>query len=254
VGESFQLKLSQARERLPLRRLMEQYGKAPANGNWKSFGKCPFCDEKQCAGVFNRGGQDWFKCQHTSCSTGTKALDAVGFLAMVLSLDRKSAAITYLKEAGVWDEGERLPPSVMPGKRGRKRTLPDTNEGARGETPLPLSETDLSSEAAPSLPSSAAATELEGGNQPSPSSTRIDGINLESVPMSPGTPPVADCADASPDGRAPGDAPLAGAASVAGPAEATGEAAIFKQSGEVTETANTLAKREGAGDGELTQT
>src|SRR5437879_6433927 len=124
MRDSFKVKLDQARQRLPLRRLMEQHGHAPENGNWRKFPHCPFC-QKSGAGLIEQGGREWFKCWHTSCpsqTSGTKAAwDEVGFLMFKLNLDRKSAGITYLKEAGVWEGQERLSPSVLPGKAGRRR-------------------------------------------------------------------------------------------------------------------------------------
>ena len=41
----------------------------PFDHKWKNFSKCPFCGNKDCAGVFEKGGTDWFKCQHTACSS-----------------------------------------------------------------------------------------------------------------------------------------------------------------------------------------
>lgn len=116
----FQRKLDAARERLPLARLMEQRGK-PAGK------RCPFCG-KDGAGLFEHKGLAFFKCFHTSCPSGTheKAFDAVGFLAFELGLTRREAAITYLKEAGVWTE-ERLAPSVIAPQK-RRTPLPEATE------------------------------------------------------------------------------------------------------------------------------
>lgn len=83
---------------------MEQRGRAPANGNWKRFPKCPYCG-KDSAGLFEAGRGERFKCHHTSCPSGTAAeggaWDEVGFLAHELSLSRKEAFLVWLKEAGV---------------------------------------------------------------------------------------------------------------------------------------------------------
>src|ERR1035437_3699226 len=107
---------------------MEQRGKGPSNGNWKSFPKCPFCG-KDGGGVFlGKFGGDLFKCFHSSCPTGNVAMDEVGFLVIELGLSRKDAAITYLKESGVWKEREAYAPSVMPGKGARKNKLPSDTD------------------------------------------------------------------------------------------------------------------------------
>jgi hypothetical protein len=57
----FTAELEAARQTLPLKRLLEKYGRAPANGNWKSFPKCPYCEGAQCAGVFSGTHGDFFK-------------------------------------------------------------------------------------------------------------------------------------------------------------------------------------------------
>jgi hypothetical protein len=102
---------------------MEQRGKGPANGNWKSFGRCPYCEGQGCAGVFDAGHGDLFKCHRTSCKSGTApegtAWDEIGFLAYEMGVSRRDASILYLKEAGVWQE-ERLGPSVLPGSSKRR--------------------------------------------------------------------------------------------------------------------------------------
>ena len=123
----FKVKLDAARQRLPLKRLMEQRGRAPSNGNWKSFPRCPYCG-KDGAGVFPARSGDRFKCHHSNCPSGTQeansAWDEIGFLAHELGLSREEAGKIYLKEAGVWEDRERLPPSVMPGKSGRRLPEP----------------------------------------------------------------------------------------------------------------------------------
>lgn len=121
----FAAKLDQARQRLPLRRLMEQHGKGPPNGQ-KGYPKCPYCQHEGSAGVFTAKDRraELFKCHYTSCPTQNEAFDEIGFLAFELGLTREEAAKTYLREAGVWEERERLAPSVMPGQQARKRRLP----------------------------------------------------------------------------------------------------------------------------------
>jgi hypothetical protein len=56
-------------------------GDAPQfDHKWKSFPKCPFCANKDCAGVFERGGTEWFKCQHTACSSGGRVVAETGYI------------------------------------------------------------------------------------------------------------------------------------------------------------------------------
>jgi len=102
--------LKDAQARLPLKRLMEQYGHAPAGGgHWKSF-TCPFCKKKEkSAGVFERDGVEMFKCQSTSCPTAAKAMPAVQYVAYVAGLSNRDAFIEYLKMAGVWKEKVQSP-------------------------------------------------------------------------------------------------------------------------------------------------
>lgn len=127
-----EIKLAQARAALPLKQLMEQHGKGPENGNWKAFPKCPYCGKKG-AGVFNAKdrGVELFKCHHTSCPSGAKALDEIGFLALEMNCSRTDAWQAYLKAAGVWKDHESHAPSVMPGKAARRVKvpgLPDSDE------------------------------------------------------------------------------------------------------------------------------
>jgi len=127
-----QVLTDQARARLPLKRLLEQHGVGPRSTaeTWSSF-KCPFCTQK--AGSVFRGDQgcDLFKCFYTGgrrggpCPSANKVLDESGFLALTANLSRKDAWIQWLKEAGVWREQGRDAPSVIPGQKPRRRSLPE---------------------------------------------------------------------------------------------------------------------------------
>lgn len=114
----------EARQQLPIRRLMEQHGAGPkAQGeNWRRFA-CPFC-RKKAAGLFQAkpSGVELFKCFHSQCPTQGEALDEAGYLAEEGGMSRRDAWVAWLKEAGVWRD-ERLGPSVMPGTRPRKATV-----------------------------------------------------------------------------------------------------------------------------------
>jgi hypothetical protein len=103
-----ELVLREARQRLPLRRLMTEYGHAPKEPEgWKAF-TCPHCGKKKKAGVFRgRDGAELFKCFSATCPTMSQALDEVGYVAYVSRLNRKEAFKTFLKMTGVND---RRPP------------------------------------------------------------------------------------------------------------------------------------------------
>src|ERR1051326_3528218 len=79
--------------------------KGPANGNWHSFPHCPFCNHAGSASVFKTRHGDLFKCHHANCPSGTQdekgAWDEIGFLGYELGLNRREAALVWLKEAGL---------------------------------------------------------------------------------------------------------------------------------------------------------
>jgi hypothetical protein len=183
--ESNEAKTQAARERLPLRRLLEQHGSGPRDSGqkWNSF-KCPFCDRK-AASVFHPNnapaGIELFKCfntggkNHGPCPTGSKALDEVGFLAQLLGCSRQDAWIAYLKEAGVYEEA-KYAPSVMPGQRPRRKLAPrleendpskrDTNDERnekRSEKDLVGEAVSKTTEPAESPETPEAHNQLEGG-------------------------------------------------------------------------------------------
>lgn len=122
----------QARERLDLKRIIEQRGFGPRKQGekWNSF-ECPLCKHK-AAGIVERGGRFWFKCFHSSCaSAGGKAVDEVGFIALIENIGRPEAWRRWLQEAGVWKEEVRAP-SLMPGSRPRKSEPPPCPESKTG--------------------------------------------------------------------------------------------------------------------------
>lgn len=97
-----------ARKKLPLKALMQQRGRGPINGNWKSYPRCPYCDGKSCAGVFSAPHGEMFKCHSSSCRSMTAsdgaAWDEIGFLSYELGCDRRAAIRAWLEEAGLWQE------------------------------------------------------------------------------------------------------------------------------------------------------
>ena len=123
---NFSAQHAEARVKLPLKRYMEQHGAGPeTGGNWKSF-KCHWCKEKS-AGVFTAkgSGDEMFKCLHVPCPTNNVAMDEIGFIGMMLGLDREAAWKTYFKDAGVWKDAEAHAASIMPGFKARRKPAVD---------------------------------------------------------------------------------------------------------------------------------
>lgn len=116
----------EARQRLPLKTLLEHrgYGPRESGEKWTAF-TCPFCSKKKKAGVVERSGRQWFKCWHAECpSTSVKGKDEVGVLALLSNGSRRDAWEAWLREAGVWKEESRSP-SVLPGSSSRRKLMPD---------------------------------------------------------------------------------------------------------------------------------
>jgi hypothetical protein len=107
--------LREARGRLPLKRVMEQRGVGATDGRWKSF-RCPFCQKKGKASVYEKDGQELFRCFSISCPSraGGEAMDEVGMIAYTGNLSRKEAFVCFLKEAGVWKERATLKSAKSP--------------------------------------------------------------------------------------------------------------------------------------------
>jgi hypothetical protein len=124
--------LDTARQRYPIERVMEGFGHAPRNGNWKSF-SCPHCGaKKKSGGLCKVGGVQLFKCFHQPCPSGNTALDEVGYVALVRGLSRKDAFREYLRMAGVWQE---LPaPSSRPATP-TSAAVPDSSQAPSSNPP-----------------------------------------------------------------------------------------------------------------------
>jgi len=215
-------KMETARQRLPLRRLMEDRQRGPGiNGNWRAF-KCPYC-EKKGAGLFERAGRARFKCHHTSCSSGTagegKAWDEVGFLAHELGLNRREAFITYLKETNLWEEPDLNSEGA---KARRDSTEADEYLPGDEEAEAALAEADLCPPPDEPLNNGASCNsalrdqakdnlppEAVGGSHEPPSTpidTGITSVVPSRAPLGvvdgcaavPDAPPIAECVNASP--------------------------------------------------------
>jgi hypothetical protein len=194
----FAVKLEEARQRLPLRRLMAERGRGPGAGdNWKSFAQCPYCRRPRCAGLFaGRSGAEWFKCFHAGCPSGTgapgAAWDEIGFLAHELGLNRRDAALTYLKEAGVWKEqdGQRRRPGASPESEVRSLSEQPPAEISNAlPWPLPASR---EAEAVPSAPENEDEHPQASVTPPRDGATAVPGtpgLGVGGVPASPAGPP-----------------------------------------------------------------
>jgi hypothetical protein len=134
-----------------LKGVMRKLGDAPEHDHkWKTMPKCPFCGNADCAGVFNKGGTDFFKCHHTDCSSGGAVVTELGYIALRLGLSETNpvgggaspAYQKFLEMAGMWelpssDSGSPrepkpkvelpnpvLPPSAVPETGVSKAPLP----------------------------------------------------------------------------------------------------------------------------------
>ena len=98
-----------------LKGVMAKLNDNPAHEHkWKVMPKCPFCGHKESAGVFNKGGTDYFKCHFSSCSSGGAVLTEVSYIAMREGLSDSAGAEggaspayrRFLELAGCWEEPE----------------------------------------------------------------------------------------------------------------------------------------------------
>lgn len=117
-------KIEQARGILSLKTLLTQFGRAPKNNKWNNF-PCPWCQGN--SGVFSDPGNglEFFKCHKTGCPTNNQGMEQIKLIEFESSISYTDARVQFLKMAGVWEDRERLAPSVMPGKAGRKHKVPD---------------------------------------------------------------------------------------------------------------------------------
>lgn len=124
--------LEDAKRKLPLPLLMNQYGHAVPADCGKYF-KCPFCEKK--AAKIRGTGQLWFKCSNDTCRSGTAVprggWDEVRFYGWQHQLSTASAvgqyseaAVAFMKEAGVWKDKAAIPSSTLPGAQRRHNPIP----------------------------------------------------------------------------------------------------------------------------------
>lgn len=154
--------LREARARYSFERLLQEHGAGGGTGETMKSFKCPFCGRKKKAGLFTApDGTQLFKCMSSSCPTGSKAMDDVGFLAQHSGQSRGDAFRELLKLAGVWKERARYTP-----RADRTDDLPAPGQAPAVEdsTPPPLPQADLTEpEAAdaPEVPEVSPAPELD---------------------------------------------------------------------------------------------
>lgn len=147
MNNEFIDKLNQARQKLPLKILMEKRGRGPSNRNWKSFPHCPYCEGKRCAGVFSGPQGEMFKCHSPSCRSMTAgpgaAWDEIAFLAFELGCDRRTATRVWLEEAGLWED------HLLKALASKPASLKHTNKPFSEDASSDTAETAASPEEAP---------------------------------------------------------------------------------------------------------
>lgn len=132
-----------------LKGVMAKLNDAPPDGRWKPMTYCPFCKNKNSAGVFTKGGIDFFKCHNKgkggkpACSTGGDVFSEVGYIAFREGLsDAKPseggaspAYRRFLEMADCWVEPEPPKPKK---KDAPVRHNPVQTAPAPENTPAPL--------------------------------------------------------------------------------------------------------------------
>ncbi|MDE2099460.1 MAG: hypothetical protein KGL39_19570 [Patescibacteria group bacterium] len=140
-----------ARQRIGgLKGLMTKLGDAPGHEHkWKSMPKCPFCGAKGKAGVFAKGGVDFFKCHASGCNSGNEVMAEIGYLAARRGLSMEKPATggaspayeEFLKLADCWEERPAKKSEIRSQKSEVKKpevpAAPAPGETpATGETPV----------------------------------------------------------------------------------------------------------------------
>jgi len=134
-----------ARQRIDgLRGLMRRLGDAPPQEpQWKSMPRCPFCGNPGCAGLFEREGTDFFKCFHTSCSSGGAVLAEVAYIALRLGLSAvkpvnggaSPAYPKFLELAGCWEPPHAPAAPAVAAVKPPERAAQPASELAGGGAP-----------------------------------------------------------------------------------------------------------------------
>ena len=152
-------------------------------------------------------------CLDSKCAAPVEGIDEIGWLAASRNLDRKSATIVWLQEAGI-QQGERLAPTLRPGASRRKgnwsQVADKLTEGAETFTPesappeaeRTVSEAESTPREAESIfpEADSAPTEAESAPQ-EPQSARLEPDSAATKPDS--APPEPDSAPNVPHAGAP---------------------------------------------------
>ena len=141
-----------ARQRIGgIKGVMRALGDAPPHDHkWKSMPQCPFCGQKDCAGVFTKAGVDFFKCHKSSCSSGGTVMAEVQYIACREGLSDSKPADggaspaykRFLQLANCWEEPTSAKPQAVPPPKKSKVKPPETpsllNPPAAVKSPPPV--------------------------------------------------------------------------------------------------------------------
>ena len=118
----------EAWSRLPLPRLAEKIGD---KGEPRSGDPCPFCERKHKFGIFQRGNRWFFKCHNPECDACAPdgPPDEIGYLALRRGMNRKDAALEYLRLAvpELLTENKPAPPPPIKSTRPEAETMESAN-------------------------------------------------------------------------------------------------------------------------------
>ena len=202
-----------------LKGVMQKMGDAPAHDHkWKSMPECPFCGKagKNKAGVFNKGGTDFFKCHASGCSSGNEVMAEIAYIAARkgLSTDKPAtggpspAYEFFLRLADCYEEPKKKS-EVRSQKSEVKKPEPPKEEPVLPNPVIPPEVTASLPplpEAAPAAPASGETPAATGGTPVPPTETPAP--PSEPVKPEPSTPaPKAKGAGAKGD-AATDDAPV----------------------------------------------
>ena len=107
-----------------LKGVMRVLGDAPDHDHkWASMTKCPFCGAKDCSGLWEKDGTEFFKCHKPGCSSSGVAMTEVGYIAAREGLSDTKPATggaspayeRFLKLAGCWEVLADGHPAPAPG-------------------------------------------------------------------------------------------------------------------------------------------
>ncbi len=116
-----------------LKGVMRALGDAPDHDHkWKNLSKCPFCGGKDCSGIWEKKGAEFFKCHKSTCSSGNIVMTEVGYIAAREGLSETKPASggaspayeRFLKLAGCWEEATASRPPAEPSVPPEPETLP----------------------------------------------------------------------------------------------------------------------------------